>query len=270
MIFACQQPQRPMSGRHHQAPRLFSLPSCQINQAIGFDEIAAINALVAIENQHERLIEESLSPFHGTLWADQMSQSEDTSGRFYSTHYLQQLPDRLCPQPMHCTIYACEALQAGFGDRWAELSQLHQQRWRKREYAGWSIAYLLCTFFDWKAYLILDSHSPEYAQCKRAFRTNKSYPVYRQPDIPLQAFYERGKDDRDIQRLLEKHAFGWGFSYQGWHTWVTRYDVLKECNWLGTPAKVWGEVPLFIKTHFANYHDYASHVICFPPKRKTP
>lgn len=240
------------------------------NSYLGFHSPKAINAIATIENSYFYAYENGQSVYYGTVWADQAAASYAQKGRISIFEaYQNSLPDSACPTPLHCTLYANIALQAGLGDLWKKLSDLHEQKWGNREYAGWSVTWLLCKHFGWKAYLIIDENSPEYAQCNNAFLQNKSYPVYRQPDIPLEDWLERGKDDAEIQQLLEANEFGWGFSYQGWHTWITRFTDLKECFWGGAPSRDLaqpGDVLLFLETPFLAYRDYASHVVCFPPK----
>ena len=84
----------------------------------------------------------------------------------------------------------------------------------------------------------------------------------------MEALYIRGENDSLITKLLAENEFGWGFSHQDIHTWITRFNELKECDWTGAPGKKY-EVsgsPLFRSTPFLNFHDYASHVVIFPPK----
>lgn len=60
------------------------------------------------------------------------------------------------------------------------------------------------------------------------------------------------------------------FSDQGWHTWITRFNDLKECNWSGAPSQkfnIGNNSPLFLETKFTEYYDYNSHIIVFPPKK---
>ena len=77
--------------------------------------------------------------------------------------------------------------------------------------------------------------------------------------------------DEEITELLEQHEFGWGFSYQGIHSWITRFTQHKECMWDGAPClkfnKDLGAQSLFKATPFLEYLDYNSHVIAFPPKK---
>lgn len=234
------------------------------NEALNFDAPAAINAVVEIENPYFAHYDDSLSPYYGTVWREQLEQG--SNGRLWFDRYRKRLSQK--PDSMHCTIYAVKALKAGMGEDFVRLQQAHQQIWGNREHAGWSIGYLLVRDWGWKAYHILDSTSTEFAQCQRAFRRNQKYPVWRQPDIPLEAQYIRGKDDSLIVSLLKQHEFGWGFSDQGYHTWITRREVLKECNWLGAPGREMefgSNLPLFLKRPFMKYFDYHSHVVILPP-----
>ena len=49
--------------------------------------------------------------------------------------------------------------------------------------------------------------------------------------------YILDKDDEKINELLSQNEFGWGFSNQGIHNWITRFTTLKECMWDGAPCK---------------------------------
>ena len=253
-----------------ESPRIFTQYSDLPNSYQGFHSPHAINAIATMENRYFNTYEKGTSSYFGTVWASHAEASHTRDGSLSTFDiYQNSLPDSACPTPLHCTIYANIALQAGLGDQWKKLSDLHEKQWGNREYAGWSVAWLLCKHFGWKAYLIIEEGSPEYEVCKRAFRRNKIYPVYRQPAIPLEASLEPGRDDEQIQQLLEVNEFGWGFSYQGWHTWITRFTDLKECYWGGAPSRDLvqpGDAPLFLETPFLAYRDYASHVICFPPR----
>ncbi|MEO0473481.1 MAG: hypothetical protein AAF206_27965 [Bacteroidota bacterium] len=245
---------------------LFSAPlPPTANPYQNFDAPAALNAIAAIENRHFWQYKDSLSPYYGTIWREEV----DTITWLRFAEAVAMQGER--PDSMHCTIYAVRALKAGLGDEWDRLDSLHRVHWGKREHAGWSIGYLLTRYYGWKAWLVIDSTSREFAQCKKSFARQKDYPVWRQPDIPLEDMYIKGKDDAEIETLLANQTFGWGFSYQGIHTWITRFGALKECNWVGAPARefeaAWGYSPLFIRTPFLDYNAYLSHVVIFPPKK---
>ncbi len=175
------------------------------------------------------------------------------------------------PDSFHCTIYAIKALQAGFGNEFTAVEKLHKKHWGNREYAGWSIAYILTRYYNWNAYLIINEQSEEYDRCVRNFNNRREYYVWRQPDIKLEKLFIMGKDEEKINGLLSENEFGWGFSYQGIHTWITRFAKLKECRWDGAPGKDFDYCddcsPLFITHDFSYYTDYISHVVVFPPKK---
>ncbi|MEM6344498.1 MAG: hypothetical protein AAF927_11485 [Bacteroidota bacterium] len=238
--------------------------SLNFNRALNFDTPKAINAIVRMENQYFETYEDSVSPFYGTLWRENLE--ADISGKKQYERYRSQMDDKA--DSMHCTIYAVKALKAGMGNDFAKLENAHRKIWGDREHAGWSIGYLLVRDWGWKAYSIIDTNSQEFAHCQRSFQRNQRYPVWRQPDIPLEAMYIRGRDDSLIINLLSEHEFGWGFSDQGYHTWITRFKTLKECNWLGAPGQDFekgSSLPLFLRTPFLEYEDYASHVLIVPP-----
>ncbi len=242
------------------------------NEYIGFNSPKAINRIAEIENEYFNNYPTSFSKYYGTIWykfaRNDFSHNDSVS---LFDLYLKEISDRNeTPDSMHCTIYAMEALKAGLQDDFINLDAKHKEIWKNREYAGWSIAYILTTFYNWEAYLIISEHSDEYQACIRNFRKNRLYNVWQQPDIPITQMFLFENDKQKIDSLLKLHEFGWGFSDQGFHTWITRFNTLKECNQEGLPAEKYArgyEKPLFLKTKFTEFTDYSSHVIVFPRKK---
>ncbi|MCI4669213.1 MAG: hypothetical protein MRZ79_13845 [Bacteroidia bacterium] len=250
---------------------IFSSYSSLQNTYKNFNSPKAINRIAKIENEYFRNYDGRGSKYYGTVWREQAElHNSSITGQNLFTEFHSEF--NLKGDSMHCTIYAVEALMAGMSEKFEELEKSHRRIWKGREHAGWSIGYLLVKEWNWDAYLIIDPESEEFAQCKREFLSKKVYPVWRQPDIPLKRMLIIGQDDSLITQLLSQHEFGWGFSHQGIHTWITRFDQLKECNWLGAPGKKYEitSKSLFLKTDFLKYKDYASHVVIFPPKEKFP
>jgi len=255
--------------------RIYTKYSSLSNKYVNFNSGKAINRIADIENDYfSDRINGRTSKYYGTEWRKEKERISVKDGKTKYEQYkelLNQMGEK--PDSMHCTIYAYESLKAGFDSTtFGKLEESHRRLWKKRENAGWSIGYLLVKEFKWKAYLIIEESSQEYKQCLNAYKKNKSYPVWKQPDIPLENLFVLGKDDAEIQALLSNNEFGWGFSEQGIHTWITRFDTLKECNWIGAPSKESdlniGAKPLFLKTNFFEYKDYGSHVVVFPGKGK--
>lgn len=227
-----------------------------------FSPALAINRIADIENEYFKNFQNGYSKYYGAQWLNDMR----------SIEYLEMM-DSLGVETdsLHCTMYAMEALKSGFGDMFDSLDTFHREIWKEREYAGWSIGYLLVKKFGWKAYLVIDSNSVEYERCLKSYKMNSTYPVWHQPKIPLEDIVVIGMNDSIIDKVLESNEFGWGFSYQGYHTWITRYDDLLECNWNGCPSRKYTDSDqgdLFKKTPFKDYWDYDSHVIVVPPKRE--
>lgn len=249
------------------APKLFTPYSSQQNNYLNFNGPKAINKLATIENEHFKALESGYSRFYGTEWRSIAETFMLANGQNRFEEYQSQLGHH--PDSLHCTLYAYEGLKAGLDSiQLAKLEKLHRKIWKTREIAGWSLGYLLVKHFDWKAYLVISPQSIEYKKCKKAYKQRKVYPVWRQPEIPLEALFVKGEDDSLVNNLLLQHQFGWGFSEQGIHTWVTRFEELKECNWLGVPSKKYSESydkPLFVATKFDEFSDYHSHVLVFPP-----
>ncbi len=249
---------------------IYTSKSQEENTYQGFDSPKAINAIAKMENQYFNNFERNrMSPYYGTVWrenAEKISYQNDTT--IYQDYRINLQGEA---DSLHCTLYAYEALKAGLDATiFEELETHHKRIWKDREIAGWSVGYILIKYFNWKAYLFLDPNSHEYNHCIQAYQKNKVYPVWKQPQIPLEKMYIIGQDNSSITALLEQHEFSWGFSDQGYHTWITRFTDLKECNWAGAPTQKYNDVyaaPLFKKTSFLNYHDYQSHIIVVPPKK---
>mgnify|MGYP001437391058 CR=1 FL=1 len=247
---------------------IFTYPSKLKNEYFKFSSPNAINRLASIENEYFNAYYDSLqSNYYGTAWSETaMNSFKDSISDFEL--YLNSFEKK--PDSMHCTIYAIEALRFGMSGEFEKLEIKHRAIWGDREYAGWSIAYILTKYYNWKAFLILSEASAEYISCVRNFKKDKKYHVWKQPNIPIEGLYNLEEDSADIDSVLNENEFGWGFSYQGYHTWVTRFDTLKECNWLGSPSLeyIYGfETPLFKKIKFLEYADYGSHIVVFPPKK---
>jgi len=254
--------------------KIHTQPSTLQNTYSNFNSPKAINKIAEIENEYFNNIETGCSKYFGTVWQEWAINNfaeNDSLSEF--EHYSQAITAKgETYDSMHCTIYAIKALQAGFGDTFKEIEAYHRQIWNDREYAGWSIGYILTKYYNWKAYLFISNISEEYTRCRKKFTADKTYYVWKQPDIPIEQIFDFDKEQDAIDSLLNLHEFGWGFSYQGIHTWITRFDTLKECNWMGVPCSKYSspnEKPLFIATKFTEFLDYNSHVIIFPPKKKS-
>ncbi len=247
-------------------------PSILSNRYNGFNSPKAINAIAAIENEYFTNVKKTFSKYYGTIWqtnAKNRYRVGDTINEF-ERYKIQAQQNDIKVDSMHCTIYAVKGLEAGLGvERFEILEKYHKKIWEEREHAGWSIAYILTTYFNWTAFLVISKDSEEYSSASNNFKKKRKYDVWKQPDIPIQKMFVIENDQKQIDSLLLQNEFGWGFSKQGWHTWITRFDIVKECNWEAAPSweyqKEW-EKPLFISTKFRKYKDYASHIIVFPPK----
>jgi len=251
-----------------QETKVFTLKSENKNTNINFNSPKAINAIADIENEYFNAYSTAQSRYYGTIWKQnaEVIYSGDSISEF-SIYKNQMAKRKIEPDSMHCTIYATKALAAGFGSTFIEVDNYHKEIWGDREYAGWSIAHILTKHYGWKAYLFISEESHEYEACKKNYKNDKTYHVWRQPNIKLSGYFDMEKDTTAIENLLADNEFGWGFSDQGWHTWITRYNQLKECNWAGAPSNAndYGSNPLFLKTKLIDYNDYQSHIVVFPP-----
>lgn len=242
------------------------------NIYLGFNSPSAVNKIAQIENEHINNYNTSLSRYYGTAWYESAIQyyTFNDSINDFDLYIKELLEHNLKPDSLHCTLYAVKALEAGMDSSFVELKKYHKQIWKNREFAGWSVGYILTKYFNWKAYLIVSNYSSELKTCKRNFKKDRKYHVWKQPNIPVLEMLDFENDKKRIDSLLSLHEFGWGFSNQGWHTWITRFDTLKECNWGGAPSLKYADFPidLFHKTKFTDYVDFDTHIIVFPPKKE--
>ncbi|OQX98442.1 MAG: hypothetical protein B6I20_11045 [Bacteroidetes bacterium 4572_117] len=242
------------------------------NKYIGFNSPVAINAIADIENEYFSNYHTGISKYYGSAWSGSAYfQPEDGEGTWEWDSYKKEMDSlNIKPEMFHCMVYTMKALKAGMGENYKKLQEYHRKIYKKTNYAGWSMAYILTTHFNWKAYLFLNPYSQEYTRCVKNFKKNKTYYVWNQPDINIEAMFILEKDSTEINKLLSQHEFGWGFSYQGVHNWITRFTVLKECMWDGAPCLRYNHNQnqyLFRATKFTDFKDYDSHVIVFPPKK---
>lgn len=244
---------------------IYTQPSILENKYEGFNSVTAINEIAKIENNHLNDFDEQGSQYYGTIWEQNSQLFFHNDSQTIAQHYFEN-KNRSELDSMHCTIYAMKALEQGLDTNFAEFSQLHTRIYDEHEHAGWSAAYILTKYFNWTAYLFISKSSAEYEQCLNSFQQKKEYPVWAQPNIPLGGMYDFDNQKDEINQLLSQNEFGWGFSYQGWHTWITRFEELKECNWAGSPYIEYGSTSLFQSTPFTSYYAYNSHIIVFPPK----
>ena len=249
----------------------FSKPSRLKNEYLNFNSPKAINRLVKIENDYFNNFDDSISNYYGTEWRNLAETTKllNDSISDFELYWNEMQKKGIKPDSMHCTIYAIEALKAGLDTTFDSIEVYHKRIWKEREHAGWSIAHILVKYFDWSAYVFISEGSDEYHRVRNNFKQGKFYYVWKQPSIPLKGFYNFDNDKIAIDSLLKLNEFGWGFSDQGYHTWLTRFETLKECIWTGPPSSKYDQygVPLFKKTKFTEFFDYSSHIIVFPPKK---
>jgi len=273
MVFSISCSNEPrVSSKHEPEPdtTIYTAYSTEPHSYARFNSQSAINEIAIMENHYFQTYKTGITPYYGTKWRESAEYNytdfEDYSATNQFKSYLDKLGSK--PDSMHCTLYAVKALKSGLDSLWPDVERIHNQLYKEHEHAGWSMAHVLVKHFGWQAHLFIKESSTEYEQCVNHFKKHQTYPVWKQPDIKLENLFVIGKQDSLITELLSNHEFGWGFSFQGWHTWITRHNSLKECIWHGAPGLEYEIVnlPLFRSTPFLDYHDYDSHVIVFPPK----
>jgi len=213
----------------------------------------------------------NVSRLVGRVWLDYSEEISMSEKTIYEEYLNELEKDSLQMRRMDCTIYAEDCLKAGFGeDDFRRLKNLHNEIYPGKGFAGWSVSYLLTGNFGWKSYAFIKPGAKDYHHYLNHFKNNKEYPVRRQPDTKIEKFYFLGEDNEEIEQLLSENEFGWGFSEDGIHTWITNYTDLKECHWDGPPAEKYdpdNSFPLLLETtRFIEFYDYGVHLVVFPRK----
>ena len=134
-----------------QKDSIYTKYSNKTNTYKGFNSVKAINAIAKIENKYFNNYHKGGSKHYGTAWYESMLMDTDSTGQPTKWNkYLKEMHARNTkPDSFHCTIYGIKALQAGFGDEFDRLQQLHKKHYGNHEHAGWSIAYLLTRYYNW-------------------------------------------------------------------------------------------------------------------------
>ena len=155
------------------------------NEYIGFSSPNAINAIATIENDYFSNYQKGISKYYGSVWAGSAyTEVKEGEGSWEWDLYKKELDSlHIKPEMFHCMVYTMKALKAGMGENYKKLQQYHRQIYKKTNYAGWSMAHILTEHFGWKAYLFIRPYSDEYNRCVRNFKKNKTYYVWKQPDI---------------------------------------------------------------------------------------
>ncbi len=236
------------------------------------------NADTAMERSNEMVKEhwenyhKGVSRYYGRVWLDNYAKGYYIGDSTYHDDYIQELRKRdMQKVRMDCTIYCAKVLKAGMGsEEYSKLVNYHNAIWSGYGFAGWSVGHLLVDRFGWKAYAFIESGANYHHHYISHFKDKKEYPVWKQPNIKIEAYYSLGEDDAEIEKLLSQHKFSWGFSKDGIHTWITNYANLLECHWDGTPAAKYNVnnwfPDLFETTRFIEYKDYNVHIIVVPPE----
>ncbi len=73
------------------------------------------------------------------------------------------------------------------------------------EHAGWSIAYLLTKYYNWKAIIVVSKASLEYNSCIQNFKKDKKYHVWKQPNMSIETLYVLEDDETEIDSLLNEN-----------------------------------------------------------------
>lgn len=237
-----------------------------------FSSRNAIEKMIEMNEEYANDYISSISRFYGSVWrkhASGISVGDSTVWDRYTARLANQ---NRKPKKMDCTIYCVECLKAGVNQTsWRRMLDIHQQYWPNKGFAGWSAGYILTHYFGWDAILVMWENAPEKNYYLNHYRAHGEFPVYRQPDIPIDSVFIMPRDNQKITEYLRKRPFGWGFSNQGIHTWITNFNTLRECRWEGAPCGAWDAygIPLFRDHPFLHYYDYPVHVVIFPPAENT-
>lgn len=152
-----------------------------------------------------------MSRYYGTQWyySEGLGTEPSNSITVFERYALEKKDTKL--DSMHCTIYAVKALESGFGEEFEQIKKHHNNIWSDREYAGWSVAYILTKHYNWKGYLFISKNSNEYDICLKNYKKDKKYHVWKQPNIPIEKVFDVDDDKDKIEDLLSLNEFGWGF-----------------------------------------------------------
>lgn len=263
-----------------------ALPRSAASAPGEFDFDKATRKMVAFDRAYLSSYADGVCRYYGRKWATIYAKREKLEGTDETVwkRYLKELSKkRMKPKRLDCTLYAQEVLKAGMdpGD-YKRLLKEHRKVWGARGFAGWSVGYLLTERFNWKAYAIISPSAGYYHYYLRHFKKRSRYPVWKQPDIKIARYFVLKRDDKEIEALLRRHRFGWGFSDGGIHTWITSRTKLKECHYDSGPSKKY-EIPgshplftamglrsnpLFKATRFVKFEDYGAHLVVFPPAER--
>jgi len=236
-----------------------------------------------LERSYAVSYKSGVCPYYGRWWANHYARkqkvvgSEETVWQRYVAELARQ---RERPRRLDCTLYAQEVLQAGMSPAdYATLLAHHRRIWGPRGFAGWSVAHVLTEQLGWKAYAVISPRARYHHYYVKHFRRHKVYPVWRQPSIRIEEHYVLGRHDRQIEALLRRGRFAWGFSDGGIHTWITSGVELKECHWDSGPSLRFEiprthaldaglkREPFFETTRFVEFTDYGAHLVVLPPAR---
>lgn len=237
-----------------------------------FNSDAAINKSKEMVTEHWKNYNDGVSRYYGRVWLDNYAKHQFLGEKSFYDDYLQELSSRNMQKVrMDCTIYCAKVLKAGMGsEEYSNLVNYHDEIWDGKGFAGWSVGHLLVDKFGWKAYAFIEPGANYYHHYLSHFKDKKEYPVWNQPNIKIEKYYILGEDNGEIEELLSKHKFSWGFSEDGIHTWITNYTDLLECHWDGAPAAKYNKYKwyfdLFETTRFIEYKDYDVHIIVVPPR----
>lgn len=255
--------------------------SCRALATPTFDVERAMRKVHELERSYALSYKVGVCPYYGRWWANHYARKQTLPGSEETVwqRYVAELArHRQRPQRLDCTLYAQEILKAGM-DRtdYDKLLRGHRRIWKARGFAGWSVGYLLTEEMGWKAYAIISPSASYYHYYMKHFRNDKVYPVWKQPSIRIEEHYVLGKHDRQIEALLKRGRFGWGFSDGGIHTWITSGVDLKECHWDSGPSLRFEiprthvldaslkREPFFETTRLIKFTDYGAHLVVFPP-----
>ncbi|MEA1973724.1 MAG: hypothetical protein U9N34_10610, partial [Candidatus Cloacimonadota bacterium] len=193
---------------------IYSLFAQETNDLIKFDSKAAIKESNDILSEHWKNYYERVSRYYGGFWFDNYAKQQVIGERTCYDDYLKELKKRdLKRIRMDCTLYSAKVLKAGMGsEEYSKLVGFHDEIWPGKGFAGWSVGHLLVDRFGWKAYAFIEPGAKYYHHYLSHFKDKKEYPVWRQPNIKIEDYFILGKNDSEIEELLRKHKFSWGFS----------------------------------------------------------
>jgi len=238
---------------------------------IDFDSEAAIEQSFKIIDEYWDDYNNQVSRYVGKVWFEEISKQQYLGNVSWHDDYIEEL--------VHCNLqnmviddmsYCILLLKTGMGQQdFANFVEYYYAFSSSDSFTVYDVGYLLVNRFGWKAYAFISPEAKDFSYYLNSFKYKKEYPIQNQPSIKIEKYYTLGEDDNEIEIFLSNYDFGFGFSENGIHNWITNYNDLLECHSNGSPSKKYHlEITLpnlFETTPLIEYDDHDVHILFIPP-----